>query len=146
MLFIVGLGSAIRYTPPPPPPPAPEKPKIAPIIGMKTDPSKITIRFNAAAASSGRVTGADARSVCKAVRQRLDPVKGKRAALVLVFGGGSGVTVGQNVARSVISQLGCASEATFGRKVPSRPFWDGTLPLGEVRLEVFLFITQKAAA
>ena len=33
VLFIVGLGLAIAYTPPPPPP------KVAPIVGMETDPA-----------------------------------------------------------------------------------------------------------
>lgn len=146
VLFIVGLGSAIAYTPPEPPEPPPPPPKVAPIVGMKTDPVSITVNVKPGPASTGRVTGAEARAVCQAITSRLGPVQGERAALVLVFGGGSDVAVGQNVARSVISQLGCASRATFGSRVPSRAFWDGALPLGQARLEVFIFLTQKSSS
>lgn len=146
VLFVVGLGSAIAYTPPEPPEPPPPPPKVAPIVGMKTDPVSIAVEVDAASTSAGAVTGAEARAVCKAVASQAAPVKGERAALVLVFGGGPDVVVGQNVARAVISQLGCASRATFGTRVPSRAFWDGTLPLGRARLEVFLFVTQKSSS
>ncbi len=71
------------------------------------------------------------------------PISGKRAALVLVFGGASDVSTGQNVARAIGRQLGCANPRIFRGAVPTRAFWDGTLPLGSARLEVFLFVTGK---
>ena len=139
VLFIVGLGSAVAYTPPDPPPPPP---KLAPIVGMKTDPVSVLVKVNGQKLGQGGTVGrGDGAAVCQAIRGRLGVVKGKRAALVLVFGGASDVTTGQNVARAVGRQLGCADRAVFRGKVPTRAFWDGTLPLGSARLEIFLFVT-----
>ncbi|GAB4007107.1 hypothetical protein [Nocardioides ultimimeridianus] len=140
VLFLVGLGSAVAYTPPPPPP---KPPKVAPIVGMKTDPTKVTISFSDRTISSGTtLTDAQSKQLCHAVRRRIGSLHEQRAALVLVFGGASDVVAGQNVARAVASQLGCSDPSLFGRKVANRAFWDGTLPLGEARLEIFLFTTQ----
>ena len=85
---------------------------------------------------------AQRRAVCHAIRGKLDAVKGERAALVLIFGGAPDVTVGQNVARAIGGQLGCADRRVFRGAVPTRAFWDGTLPLGKARLEMFLFLRQ----
>ena len=43
VLFLVGLGSAIAYTPPEPPEPPPEPPAVPQIVGMKTDPTTVTL-------------------------------------------------------------------------------------------------------
>lgn len=143
VLFIVGLGSAIAYTPPEPPEPPKPEPKVAPIVGMKTDPTSVIIDVDGAALGRGVSLGpAQRRAVCAAIRSELSPVKGERAALVLVFGGAPDVTVGQNVARGIGGQLGCADRRVFRGAVPTRAFWDGTLPLGKARLEMFLFLRQ----
>jgi hypothetical protein len=140
VLFIVGLGSAIKYTPPPPPEP---EPKVPPIVGMKTDPTSITVRVNGETLSSGTAVPPKVRgAVCQAIRSRTGPVKGERAALVLVFGGASDVEAGQNVARAIGAQLNCADKNVFRGKVPTRAFWDGSLPLGQARLEIFLFLRE----
>lgn len=140
VLFIVGLGSAIKYTPPPPPEP---EPKIPPIVGMKTDPTFITVRVAGSTLSTGAALPGPARqAVCRAIRSKTGPVKGERAALVLVFGGAGDVEAGQNVARAISSQLACADDKLFRGKVPTRAFWDGSLPLGEARLEIFLFLRE----
>lgn len=140
VLFIVGLGSAIAYTPPPPPEP---EPKVPPIVGMKTEPVSVVVDVNGASLGRGvELPPAERRAVCEAVRSGLAPVRGERAALVLIFGGASDVTVGQNVARAIGSQLACADERVFQGPVPTRAFWDGTLPLGKARLEIFLFLRQ----
>lgn len=147
VLFLVGLGSAKAYTPPPEPP----KPKVEkkekepePIVGMKTDPTSIQVRVNGQRLGSGRTLAANERqAVCRAVRSRLQPVEGERAALVLIFGGASDVSTGQNVARAIGKELACANARVFPDRVPTRAFWDGTLPLGTARLEVFLFVTEK---
>lgn len=141
VLFLVGLGSAKAYTMPDPPKP---EPKQAPIVGMKTDPTAIQTRVNGRRLGSGaRLSNAEGRAVCHAVRSKLGPVRGERAALVLIFGGASDVETGQNVARATGRQLSCADPKVFPGRVPTRAFWDGTLPLGSVRLEVFLFVTEK---
>ncbi len=140
VLFIVGLGSAIKYTPPPPPEP---EPKIPPIVGMQTDPTSITVKVNGQILSTGTAIPPRARqAVCRAIRSRTGPVKGERAALVLVFGGASDVETGQNVARAIASQLSCAEKNVFRGKVPARACWDGSLPLGQARLEIFLFLRE----
>ncbi|NYI80634.1 hypothetical protein [Nocardioides panzhihuensis] len=139
VLFIVGLGSAVAYTPPEPPKKEPKT-----IVGMKTDPTPIGVRVDGGRlAGGGKLDATTKKSVCQAVKKRLGPVAGQRAALVLVFGGGPDVSSGQNVARAITPQLGCASSEVFQGKVPTRAFWDGSLPLGEARLEVFLFHTEK---
>jgi hypothetical protein len=141
VLFIVGLGSAIAYTPPPPPEP---EPKVAPIVGMKTDPVSLVVDVDGPRLSGGsRLNPAEQREVCSAVKGRLAPVRGERAALVLVFGGASDVESGQNVARAIGRQLKCADRKVFKGTVPTRAFWDGSLPLGKARLEVFLFLRQE---
>lgn len=140
VLFIVGLGSAIKYTPPPPPEP---EPKIPPIVGMKTDPTALTVAVNGELLSTGTTLPAKAKdAVCDAIRSRTRSLRGERAALVLVFGGAGDVTSGQNVARAVAGQLGCADDEIFRGKVPTRAFWDGSLPLGQARLEIFLFLRE----
>lgn len=141
VLFIVGLGSAIAYTPPPPPEP---EPKVAPIVGMKTDPVPLVVDVDGQSLARGsRLTPVEQRAVCNAVKERLAPVRGERAALVLVFGGASDVESGQNVARAIGRQLKCAGPKVFQGTVPTRAFWDGSLPLGKARLEVFLFLRQE---
>lgn len=136
VLFLVGLGSAKAYNPPEPPP------KVAPIVGMKTDPTSIQIKVDGDALSRGtQLSVQEKAAVCRSIRKGIGKLDGQRAALVLIFGGASDVTEGQNVARAVGSQLGCASTVVFPGKAPNRAFWDGTLPLGSVRMEVFLFIT-----
>ena len=143
VLFLVGLGSAIAYTPPEPPKPEPEPPAIPRIVGMKTDPTSVTVGVDGELlGDGGRLTEAQQKKVCRAVSERVEKVKGERAALVLIFGGAEDVTVGQNIARAVGEQLKCADPKVFKGKVPSRPFWDGSLPLGQVRLEIFLFLQQ----
>ena len=140
VLFIVGLGSAIKYAPPPPPEP---EPKVPPIVGMKTDPTSVTVRVNGQALSTGAAMPPPARqTVCRAIRSELRPVKGERAALVLVFGGAADVEAGQNVARAIATQLSCADQNVFRGNVPTRAFWDGSLPLGQARLEIFLFLRE----
>jgi len=142
VLFLVGLGSAKAYTPPEPPPPPPKQ---APIVGMKTEPVAIQVHVNGQRLGTGtRLSRTEQRAVCRSVRGRLARVRGERAALVLIFGGASDVTTGQNVARAIGAQLHCADRRVFAGRVPTRAFWDGTLPLGTARLEVFLFVTKKA--
>lgn len=144
VLFLVGLGSAKAYTPPEPPPPPPPPPKVAPIVGMKTDPAILRVRVDGRRLGAGTALNrSEQRSVCRAIRAKLRPVRGDRAALVLIFGGASEVSTGQNVARAIGRQLDCADSRVFRGAVPTRAFWDGTLPLGSARLEIFLFVTGK---
>jgi hypothetical protein len=141
VLFLVGLGSAMAYTPPPPPEP---EPKVPPIVGMKTDPTSLVVGVNGQRLSQGtQLSASESRDVCNAVRSSLKPVKGERAALVLVFGGAADVESGQNIARAIARQLRCADAKVFQGVVPTRAFWDGSLPLGKARLEVFLFLRQE---
>lgn len=145
ILFLVGLGSAKAYTPPEPPPPPPTPPKVAPIVGMKTDPILVKVSVNGARLGVGSaLKPGERQAVCKAIRRELSPIQKQRAALVLVFGGASDVTTGQNVARAVGGELACADRQIFRGQVPTRAFWDGTLPLGAARLEIFLFVTDKS--
>lgn len=140
VLFIVGLGSAIAYTPPEPPKPERE---VERIVGMKTDPVPVVVDVDGGRLGQGTaLSQSEQQAVCRAIKSTLAPVKGERSALVLVFGGASDVETGQNVARAVSSQLGCADSQIFQGRVPTRAFWDGSLPLGKVRLEMFLFLQQ----
>jgi len=145
VLFIVGLGSAMAYTPPEPPKLPKPKPKVERIVGMKTDPISVLVNVNGGRLGQGTsLSRPEQQVVCRAIRSRLTPVKGERSALVLVFGGASNVETGQNVARAVGRQLGCADAKIFRGRVPTRAFWDGSLPLGKVRLEMFLFLQQES--
>lgn len=150
VLFIVGLASAIPVDPPEPPPPTPrpahtKKPKV--IVGMKTEPIKKTVRFNASELTTpGKPGKAERKRVCKAIRKAVAGrvFDGRRAALVLIFGGASEAETGQRVARTVGKQLRCADKALF-KGAPYRDFWDGSLRYGAARLEVFVFTTKKPA-
>lgn len=142
VLFLVGLGSAKAYTPPEPPKP---EPKQAPIVGMRTHPALVRVHVNGARLGTGTaLSQPQQQAVCRAVRSELAPVRGERAALVLIFGGAPDVSTGQNVARAIGRQLRCANNHVFAGKVPTRAFWDGSLPLGKARLEIFLFTTDKS--
>lgn len=143
ILFLVGLGSAKAYTPPEPPPPPP---KLAPIVGMKTEPAILQVTVDGPRLGQGStLNAAQGKALCRAIARELGPLAKERAALVLVFGGAPDVTTGQNVARAIGGQLGCAGPRVFKGRVPTRAFWDGTLPLGAARLEIFLFVTGKVA-
>jgi hypothetical protein len=155
VLFLVGLGSAVPIKPavkPTPKPPATAKPTPkptptppAPIIGMKQIPIPLNLTVAAdALTSTGPAGTREGGLACRRLRQAAAvPLKGERAGLVLIFGGGADVVHGQAVARSVAKQLPCANPALFSRSTPYRAFWDGTLDYGRVRLEVFVFTTKK---
>lgn len=148
VLFLVGLGSAIPAEPEPEPEPKahktekpPKKPD-PPIVGMQTIPVVATVRHDPRAVANGGPRSAAARVLCSKVRREMEALKGERAALVLLFGGAPDVVQGQDSARAVARQLECAAPHVFTARTPTRPFWDGGLPLGQVRLEVFLFTTE----
>lgn len=141
VLFILGLGTAIPVDPPVPVPAPKPKPK-PDIVGMKTEPVKFTIDVNAPGLLAGepraveRVRGDVDKATARLGQQ------GSRAALVLIFGGGETASLGQEVAAKVYPQLTKASSKVFRRGTASRNFWDGSLPYGQVRLEVFVFTTR----
>ncbi|MBY9075960.1 hypothetical protein K1X13_14090 [Nocardioides sp. WL0053] len=111
---------------------------------MKTNPELLSISFDGggllAGAASARREGAE---ICRSLGRKARPMAGDRAAMVLVFGGAPEVSTGQAVARAVARQLRCADPNVFARNPATRAFWDGTLPLGKARLEVFLFTTKQ---
>lgn len=157
VLFLVGLGSAVTVKPAakpttkptiiatakPTPKPTPKP--TSPIIGLKPKPALLSIAIDADALTSGGQAATAAGAVaCARIRaETAAKVKAQQAGLVLIFGGGPDVSSGQEVARGVAKQLSCANRAVFSRSTPSRPFWDGTLDYGQVRLEVFVFTTKK---
>lgn len=142
VLFIIGLGAAFMLPKPPEPPK--EKPKPA-IVGMKTNPLNVSVRVDGRAlVAGGRQASAAAKDACLTVRkatQRQTKAQ-DRAALVLIFGGAPDPSPGQAVASAIGKQLTCASNTLFERGTPFRSFWDGSLPYGDARLEVFLFTTE----
>jgi len=141
VLFLVGLGSA---APPEIPPPTPRAHTHAPprIVGMHTHPRISHVSYDAGALlGAGAPARSARRSVCRQVRQGTRRIRRQRAALVLAFGGGQDIRAALAAARAVASQLRCANRALFKQTVV-RPFWDGDLPSGQARLEVFLFITS----
>jgi hypothetical protein len=150
VLFVVGLASAVPVEPPPVPEAvekATAKPKPKPkIVGMKTEPVTATIGFDAQAlVSPGGTAKTQGRSVCRTIRGSSGSIDGERAALVLIFGGAPEAATGQRVATAVGEQLTCANKELFPRGTPFRSFWDGSLPLGKARLEVFVFTTKQSA-
>lgn len=148
VLFLVGLGSAIPIEPPEPPPvpgltvfPEP-KPDI---VGMKTDPVKIDVVVDADALIAGDPrTQNQTRDLVRRGSSSLAS-DGDEAALVLIFGGGETASVGQRVAEAVYPQLHRAADGLFPRGMGRRYFWDGSLPYGAVRLEVFVFTTEESS-
>lgn len=145
VLFVVGLASAVPEEPPKPEPSAAPSPEPE-IVGMRTIPSKATIRFNATElVAGGGSARAEADDVCKAVRKATTKLRGERAALVLIFGGAPEAAPAQRAARAVGKQLTCADGDLFPPGTPSRPFWDGGLDYGEARLEIFSYITEQSA-
>ena len=142
VLFIIGLGAAFMLPKPPEIPKEEPKPKI---VGMKTDPVSVSVRVDAKALSGrgdrARAAGKDACMTIRKATQRQAKTK-QRAALVLIFGGAPEPSPGQGVARAIGKQLTCASDTVFVRGTPYRSFWDGSLPYGKARLEIFLFTTE----
>ncbi|QIX27202.1 hypothetical protein ncot_11775 [Nocardioides sp. JQ2195] len=143
VLFFVGLGTAIPVDPPEPPP-KPEPVAKPEIVGMETKPVSLNIRVNAdALISKNQTARKQARqAVADATRQLRK--KDAQAALVLVFGGGETAVMGQQVASALYPELNPAAKSIFPKGTPYRSFWDGGLPYGDVRVEVFLFTTEKA--
>jgi hypothetical protein len=142
VLFLVGLGSAAPPEIPSPTPrrtltPAPKR-----IVGMRTHSRISFVSYDTGALlGTGGQARSARRSVCRQVRRATRRIGRQRAALVLAFGGGRDIGVALASARAVSRGLRCANPALFKQTVV-RPFWDGDLPSGRARLEVFLFITS----
>lgn len=142
VLFLIGLGSAIAVDPPEPEP----KPEPKRIVGMRTDPVRVSVDVPAEALVAGEASAKKkARQAVARAIKRYDK-NGNEAALVLIFGGGDSAGLGQEVAEKLRPQLTKASAKLFTRKTPSRFFWDGSLDYGDVRLEVFLFTKEETKA
>ncbi len=139
VLFIIGLGSATA--PEIPDPVAAEEP-MPKIVGMRQDPEVLTINYDVEA-----LTGSDTRSddqarlVCQRIAEAARPLQHQRAALALIFGGGQDIGVAQESAVRIAGQLECADPHLFNGTT-TRDFWDGALPSGSARLEIFLFTTD----
>ncbi|WP_146207208.1 hypothetical protein [Nocardioides silvaticus] len=168
MLFIVGLGTAIPLEVEPPKPEPKPKPKPEPeIVGMRTKPTRVTVKVNADALLSSGPTATRARSAaCQSVQNATADLidEGAEAALVLIFGGHpDDASQAQRVAAAVGQELTCASPTLFPRKsfgpgrtpTPAevasgrdttgvvRPFWNGRLDYGTAQLEIYVFTTDE---
>jgi hypothetical protein len=142
VLFLVGLGSAAPPEIHPPTPKTTLTRASKRIVGMRTHPRISYVRYDTGALlGTGGQARSARRSVCRQVRRATKRIRRQRAALVLAFGGGRDIGVALASARAVSRELRCASWALFKQTVV-RPFWDGDLPSGHARLEVFLFITS----
>jgi hypothetical protein len=146
VLFFVGLGSAAapeapRRVPKPHPAPRPKRPRH--IVGMKTRPAVRQVSYSQSAllGGSGRPKVAR-RQVCLRLRKATAKLRTKQAATVLIFGGGQDIGAAIRSARAVSRQLRCARGGLFMRPL-SRAFWDGRLPAGRARVEIFLFTTSQ---
>ncbi|MFD2082887.1 hypothetical protein [Actinopolymorpha cephalotaxi] len=114
---------------------------------MATKPAAVSIGFDAGAlVTPGAAGKAEGRRVCSTIRQRSKALTGKKAALVLIFGGAPKPGLGQQVASAIGKQLHCANADIFAPKTPFRAFWDGGLDYGQARLEVFVFNTKQSAS
>lgn len=165
VLFIIGLGTAIPKEPEPPPPPPPPKPEPQ-IIGMETSPKTRSVQIRADALLGSGPAAADAQNqACRAIRRRTADLGGGKAeaALVMIFAGHpDDANRAQQVSAAIGQQLTCATPKLFpadtfgpskvatpadvrsGRDLEGvvRPFWDGGLPYGDARLEIYVFTTQ----
>ncbi|MFD6894127.1 hypothetical protein ACFWB0_06200 [Rhodococcus sp. NPDC060086] len=139
VLFIVGLGSA---TAPEIPDPAAAEEPLPKIVGMRQDPEVLTIEYDVGALiGSGARSEDESRLVCERIADVARPLQGQQAALALIFGGGQDIGVAQESAVRIAGQLPCADVALFDGTT-TRDFWDGALPRGSARLEIFLFTTD----
>lgn len=140
VLFLVGLGSAAApEVPKPRPKSAQAKPKPR-IVGMRTRPSVQYVRYDTGALLAH--SRAEQQRVCGRVRRATRHLTGRRAALVLIFGGGRDIGAAVASSTALSRRLRCARQALFGGSV-RRAFWDGQLQSGVARLEVFLFVTAN---
>ena len=127
VLFLVGLGTGIARD---------EEP---PIVGMSPDSINLNINFDAARLAT---SDPEKQKVCESIRnESLGRLDGKRAALVLVFSGGKNPAAGVDSSSRIRSQLSCANDEVFRKDLVFRDYWDGSLPSGAARLEVFVYLT-----
>lgn len=139
VLFIVGLGSA---TAPEIPDPVAVEDPVPKIVGMRQDPEVVAIVYATDdLIGSGARSDGEARLVCQRIADAARPLQDQRAALVLIFGGGQDIGVAQESAVRIAGQLKCADQTLFSGAT-TRDFWDGALPRGSARLEIFLFTTD----
>jgi len=139
VLFIVGLGSS---TPPEIPDPAVVEEEAPKIVGMRQDPEVLTIDYDVGTLiGMGTRSEGEAKLVCERIAETAGPLKGQKAALALIFGGGQDIGVALESALRIADQLPCADPALFNGTM-ARDFWDGALPKGTARLEIFLFTTD----
>lgn len=152
VLFIVSLGAAAAPPAPlatPTPTPTPtatpskpvERPKAKPALRPKA--VSVTVKVNPdRLLDSGSPRAGQLKSVCRQLKRSIKAKDrtGDRAALVLIFGGGGDVTDAQRRANLIGRGLkSCAGQRTFDKKVVSRDFWDGSLPVNRARLEIFVY-------
>ncbi len=134
VLMVVGLGSAVTQvrTEPDPKPKEPEKV----VLGMNQDPVFRSFRVNPAGLTSG--DQAEIRRMQRMVARETRQLKDNRAAMVIVWAGGQEVGAAIPVAKAARDNLPQAQPGLFQGTV-LRPFWDGDLAHGEIKLEIFLF-------
>lgn len=134
VLMVVGLGSAVTKarTEPEVKPKEPEKV----VLGMNQEPVYRTFRVKQAPLIGGN--RGEIRRMQKLVADETLELKDNRAAMVFVWAGGSEPGAAIPVAKSVRDNLAQAQPGLFKGTV-LRPYWDGQLGLGEVKLEIFLF-------
>lgn len=139
VLFIVGLGSA---TAPEIPDPAAVEEPLPKIVGMRQDAEILTIDYDAGALiGSGAGSENESQLVCERLNEVTSALQSERAALALIFGGGKEIGVALESAVRIAEQLPCAAPTLFDGTT-TRDFWDGSLPRGTARLEIFLFTTD----
>jgi hypothetical protein len=110
---------------------------------MKTTPAKLDVRYDTSALlGGGRPAESERASVCRQIRRLVQPYANDRAALVLIFGGGSDITAAQSSAAAIGQHLPCSNSKVFRPNTPYRDFWNGRLSSGYARLEVFFFTTS----
>ncbi|MFI6400509.1 hypothetical protein ACIBED_20605 [Rhodococcus coprophilus] len=112
------------------------------IVGMRQDPEVLTIDYDAGTLiGSGPGAEDEARLVCERITEAAGSLERERAALVLIFGGGQDIGVALESAVRIADELPCADASLFAGTT-TRDFWDGALPKGTARLEIFLFTTD----
>ncbi len=141
IIMIIGLGAQVTQAADPDEGKVAKEPK-GPVV-MQEKPVKHNVNFDAdALLAGGAAAKKESAQVRKQIRIKTQELKGKKAAMVMVWGRAPEVGRGTSIADAVAKQLKPSNPKVFSDVVP-RPLWTGGRE-GVAELEIYVLSRESA--
>ncbi len=141
VIMIIALGAQVTKAADPDEGKVPKEPK-GPVV-MQEKAIKHNVSFDAdALLGGGAAAKREATKVRQQIRAKTQNLKGKKAAMVMVWGRAPEVGRGTSIANTVAKQLKPSNPRVFSDVVP-RPLWTGGSE-GVAELEIYVLSRESA--